>query len=46
VAEIVAEMEAPPVDSPERRRTFARARAAQFLVGQVLNNLLAQQKKR
>ena len=46
VAEIVAEMEAAPVNSPERRATFARARAAQFLVGQMLNNLLAQQKKR
>jgi hypothetical protein len=26
VAEIIAEMEAPPADTPERRATFARAR--------------------
>ena len=32
VAEIIAEMAAPPVDSPERRATFERARAARFLV--------------
>lgn len=43
-AEIRAEMEAPPVDSPERRATFDRAHAARFLVRQVMNSLLAPKK--
>jgi len=32
MAEVVAELEAPPADTPERRATFARARAAAPLV--------------
>lgn len=40
VAEIVHEMNQPPQDSPERRATFARARAADFLVRQVLTAML------
>ncbi|HSU14072.1 hypothetical protein [Longimicrobium sp.] len=34
IAEVVAELSAPPSDTPERRATFARARAASFLVRQ------------
>jgi len=41
VAEIRAEMEAPPVDSAERRQTFERAKATRFLVRQVMNSLLS-----
>jgi hypothetical protein len=41
VDEIVAEMTAPPVDSPERRATFARARAAGSLVRQMIGSALA-----
>lgn len=37
IAEITAELEAPPADTPERRATFARARAARFLVDQILD---------
>jgi hypothetical protein len=40
VAEIVAEMQRPPVDSPERRAAFRRARSARFLVEQVLDSIL------
>ncbi|WP_420125640.1 hypothetical protein [Longimicrobium sp.] len=36
VAEIVAEMQRPPEDTPERRATFDRARSATFLARQVL----------
>jgi hypothetical protein len=36
VEEIVNEMNRPPEDTPERRATFKRARAADFLVRQVL----------
>ncbi len=36
VAEVVAELDAPPADTPQRRATFARARAASFLVKQTL----------
>jgi hypothetical protein len=38
-AEIAAELNAPAVDSPERRATFARAHAAAFLVRQVLDQI-------
>jgi hypothetical protein len=31
-AELLREMDAPPADTPERRMTFARARAARPLV--------------
>ena len=34
--EIIAEMNAAPVDSPERRATFDRARAARELVRRML----------
>lgn len=34
-AEILAELNAPAVDAPERRATFARARSTRFLVRQV-----------
>ena len=34
-AEILAALNAPAVDTPERRATFQRARAARFLVQQV-----------
>jgi hypothetical protein len=37
VAEIVAEMNNPPEDTPERRATFDRARAAGRLVQQAIN---------
>lgn len=36
IEEIIAEMRRPPADTPERRATFQRARAAQFLVNQVI----------
>ena len=36
VEEIVAEMQRPPEDTPERRATFDRARSAAFLVQQVI----------
>jgi hypothetical protein len=36
VEEIIRETASPPVDSPERRATFERSRAAEFLVRQVL----------
>lgn len=36
IAEIVAEMQRPPEDTPERRSTFHRARSAAFLVQQVI----------
>jgi hypothetical protein len=35
VAEIVAEMQNPPEDTPERRATFDRARSTRFLLQQV-----------
>lgn len=35
--EVLAEMRAPPADTPERRATFERARAAKFLVDQMLS---------
>jgi hypothetical protein len=34
IAEVIAELDAPPADTPQRRATFARARAASFLVQQ------------
>ena len=37
IAEVIAELEAPPADTPERRATFARARAMSFLVDQILD---------
>lgn len=36
MAEVVAELDAPPADTPERRATFARAKAAGFLVEQAI----------
>jgi len=36
MAEVVAELEAPPADTPERRATFALARAAAPLVDRVI----------
>lgn len=36
MAEIEAELAAPPADTPERRATFARAKAARFLVEQIM----------
>jgi hypothetical protein len=36
IAEVIAELEALPTDTPQRRDTFARARAASFLVQQTL----------
>jgi hypothetical protein len=36
MAEVAAELDAPPADTPERRATFARARAAAFLVEQAI----------
>jgi hypothetical protein len=36
--EIIEEMKRPPADTPERRATFARARAAGALVQQVLSS--------
>lgn len=36
IAEIIAELDAPPRDTPERRRTFERARELRFLVEQAL----------
>jgi hypothetical protein len=36
VREIARELDAPPADTPQRRSTFVRARAAAFLVRQVL----------
>lgn len=41
VAEILAEMQRPPDDTSERRGTFDRARAAAFLVRQVINRIAA-----
>jgi len=38
--EVLAELEAPPADTPERRATFARARAAGFLVEQAIAEAL------
>ncbi|HEY0023958.1 MAG TPA: hypothetical protein VGB24_13650 [Longimicrobium sp.] len=38
IEEILAEMRAPPADTPERRATFERARAAKFLVEQMLSH--------
>jgi len=38
VAEIVAEMNAAPADTPERRAMFERASATRFLVDQVLQD--------
>jgi hypothetical protein len=40
IAEVVAELDAPPADTPERRATFARARAASFLVQQTLAQVM------
>jgi hypothetical protein len=34
IEEVLVEMRAPPADTPERRATFQRARAARFLVEQ------------
>lgn len=36
MAEIAAALDAPPPDTPERRRAFELARQAKFLVDQVL----------
>ena len=36
VEKILAEMQRPPEDTPERRATFDRARSAAFLVQQVI----------
>lgn len=36
IREIIAELEAPPKDTPERRAMFDRARRMNFLVQQVL----------
>jgi len=36
MAEIAAELDAPPADTPERRRTFELAEKAHFLVEQIL----------
>lgn len=36
IAEVIAELEAPPADTPERRAAFELARKARFLVDQVL----------
>jgi hypothetical protein len=36
IAEIAAELDRPPADTRERRATFARARAAAFLVRQTI----------
>jgi len=38
--EVMSEFEAPPADTPERRATFARARAAGFLVEQAIAEAL------
>lgn len=40
VEEIIAEMDRPPVDSPQRRATFDRARDARFLVEQAMTSVL------
>jgi hypothetical protein len=34
IAEVIAELEALPADTPQRKATFARARAASFLMQQ------------
>jgi len=41
IAEVVAELDAPPAETPERRATFARARASSFLVQQTLAQVMA-----
>lgn len=41
IAEIVAEMNNPPEDTPERRATFERARAASGLVQRAINRVVA-----
>ena len=43
--EIVEEMKRPPADTPERRATFSRARAAGFLVQQVLTSAFQPRRK-
>jgi hypothetical protein len=40
MAEVAAELEAPPADTPQRRATFARARAAAFLVQQTISQAI------
>lgn len=43
-AEIVAEMSNPPEDTPERRATFDRARAAQGLVQRAISRAMTRKK--
>jgi hypothetical protein len=40
MAEVAAELDAPPADTPQRRATFARARAAAFLVEQTISQAI------
>lgn len=42
--EIIEEMKQPPADTPERRATFARARAAGFLVQQMISSAFQRRK--
>jgi hypothetical protein len=44
MAEIAAELDGPPADTPQRRATFARAREADFLVQQMLKHPIPKQK--
>jgi hypothetical protein len=44
VAEIIAEMNNPPEDTPERRATFERARAASELVQRAINRARTRKK--
>lgn len=45
VREILEEIENPPPDTPERKATFARARAAAFLVEEEIAQALKKQKR-
>jgi hypothetical protein len=40
MAEVVAELNAPPADTPQRRATFARAKAAEYLVDQTISQAI------
>ena len=40
MAEVAAELDAPPADTPQRRATFARAKAAAFLVEKTISQAI------
>lgn len=45
IKELETELRNPPLDTPERRATFARARSAAFLVKQALTQVISSAQK-